>query len=56
MPSEHECSSSSTRLVGAGRDDRQAANEPGDMTDSAEPLTAEEADDAVAVSLRQRLD
>jgi DnaK suppressor protein len=42
--------------VGAGRDDRQAANEPGDMTDSAEPLTAEEADDAIAVSLRERLE
>ncbi|MGO9964052.1 MAG: TraR/DksA family transcriptional regulator [Acidimicrobiales bacterium] len=39
----------------AGRDDRAAANEPGDLTDPAERLTAEEADDAVAASLRERL-
>jgi DnaK suppressor protein len=39
----------------AGREDRAAANEPGDLTDPAEPLTAEEADDAVAVALRERL-
>ncbi len=41
--------------VGAGQDDRAAANEPGDMTDPAERLTAEEGDDAVAAGLRQRL-
>ncbi len=41
--------------VGAGRDDRAAANEPGDMSDPAERLTAEQADDAVAQSLRDRL-
>jgi DnaK suppressor protein len=40
----------------ATRDDRDAANEPGDMTDSAAPLTSEETDDAVAESLRKRLE
>lgn len=40
----------------AGQDDRAAANEPGDLADPAERLTAEEADDAVAASLRARLD
>ena len=39
----------------AGKEDRDAANEPGDMTDSAEPLTDEEGDDAVAAGLRDRL-
>jgi DnaK suppressor protein len=39
----------------AGQEDRDAANEPGDMTDSAEPLTDEEGDDAVAAGLRDRL-
>ena len=39
----------------AGREDRAAANEPGDLTDPAERLTAEEADDALAASLRERL-
>ncbi len=42
-------------ISGGGADDRSAANEPGDMTDSAEPLTAEAADDAIATSLRERL-
>ena len=36
-------------------EDRQAANEPGDLTDPAERLTAEEVDDAVAGGLRDRL-
>ena len=40
--------------VTAGRDDRSAANEPGDMTDSAEPLTTEETDDAVAAAAAAR--
>lgn len=40
----------------AGRDDRDAASEPGDMTDSAEPLTTEQTDDAVAATLRDRLE
>ena len=35
--------------------DRSAADEPGDMGDSAEPLTAEGLDDAVAAGLRDRL-
>ncbi len=43
-------------VVAAGRDDRTAANEPGDMTDSAEPLTTEQNDDAVASALRARLE
>jgi DnaK suppressor protein len=40
----------------SGRDDRAAASEPGDMTDSAEPLTTEQTDDAVAATLRERLE
>jgi DnaK suppressor protein len=40
----------------AGADNRAAADEPGDWTDSAEPLTDEEADDAVAAQLHRRLD
>ncbi len=35
--------------------DRSAANEPGDMADSAEPLITEGLDDAVAAGLRDRL-
>ena len=42
--------------IGSGRDDRSAANEPGDMTDSAEPLTTQQTDDAVAAGLRDRLE
>ena len=37
------------------QDDRMAANEPGDMNDSAEPLTAEAMEDSVAAGLRDRL-
>ena len=37
------------------QDDRAAANEPGDLSDPAERLTAEEGDDAVAGGLRDRL-
>ena len=40
----------------AGSDDRAEADAPGDMSDPAEPLTAEEADDAVSASLRERLE
>ncbi len=43
-------------MVTATREDRTAANEDGDMTDSAAPLTTEETDDAVAESLRKRLE
>jgi len=39
----------------AGQDDRAGANEPGDITDPAEDLTAEQADDAVLASLQERL-
>jgi DnaK suppressor protein len=39
----------------AGQEDRATANEPGDLTDPAERLTAEEGDDAVAEGLRERL-
>jgi DnaK suppressor protein len=42
-------------LAGEADDDRSAANEPGDMTDSAEPLTTQGFDDAVAEGLRERL-
>jgi DnaK suppressor protein len=38
-----------------GSDDRSAANEPGDLTDPAERLTAEQGDDAVEAGLRDRL-
>jgi DnaK suppressor protein len=41
--------------VAAGEDDRSAADEPGDLTDPAEPLTDQEADDAVVAGLRDRL-
>jgi DnaK suppressor protein len=41
--------------VAATRADRDAAAEQGDMTDAAEPLTAEEVDDAVVESLHDRL-
>jgi len=40
----------------AGLDDRTAADEPGDMADSAEPLTTEQTDDAVAAALHERLE
>ncbi len=39
----------------AGRDDRAAANEEGDITDPAQPLNAMETDDAVAAALQERL-
>jgi DnaK suppressor protein len=39
----------------AGQEDRAEANEPGDLADPAERLTAEEVDDAVAGGLRERL-
>ena len=42
-------------LAGEGEDDRSAADEPGDLTDSAEPLTTQGLDDAVAAGLRDRL-
>jgi len=39
----------------AGQADRLAANEPGDLTDPAERLTAEQGDDAISAGLRDRL-
>ncbi len=41
--------------TGAGAQDRATADEPGDLTDPAERLTAEQGDDAIAASLRVRL-
>ncbi len=47
------------RLLGetkaAGQDDRAAANADGDMADPAERLTAEEVDDDIAATLKNRL-
>ncbi|MHB8465582.1 MAG: TraR/DksA family transcriptional regulator [Acidimicrobiales bacterium] len=42
--------------VRSGLDDRSAASEPGSTSDSAEPLTSELTDDALAASLRERLE
>jgi DnaK suppressor protein len=44
-----------TQTADDGRDDRSEANEPGDLTDPAERLTAEQGDDAVEAGLRDRL-
>jgi RNA polymerase-binding transcription factor DksA len=38
-----------------GADDRSAANQPGDMFDSAEPLGKEGADDSVVAELQRHL-
>ena len=43
------------QTIEAGSSNRAAADEPGDWTDSAEPLTDEQGDDAVAAGLRERL-
>jgi DnaK suppressor protein len=40
----------------AGSEDRDTANQGGDLSDPAERLTAEEGDDAVAQGLRRRLE
>ena len=42
-------------LRGAGRADREATSEQGDMSDPSESLVAEGTDDAIAVGLAQRL-
>jgi DnaK suppressor protein len=39
----------------AGRQDREAEDDSGDISDPAQPLTAEGMDDAIAESLRDRL-
>jgi DnaK suppressor protein len=43
-------------VTGAGAQDRETANEAGPYDEPAERLIAEEGDDAVAASLRRRLD
>jgi len=40
----------------AGEEDREAENEPGDISDAAQPLSAEGMDDSITESLRDRLD
>ncbi len=42
-------------MTGRDRDDRAAANQPGDMFDSAEPLTGEGVDDSVTAELKSHL-
>jgi DnaK suppressor protein len=42
-------------ITAAGADDRAAANDDGDFTDPAQPLTAKETDDAIAAGLTERL-
>jgi DnaK suppressor protein len=42
-------------MASRGRDDRSAANQPGDMSDSAEPLTEEGTDEAVVAQLQEHL-
>jgi DnaK suppressor protein len=44
-----------TATTVAGGEDREGADEPGDMTDPANPLTDEQLADAVVVQLRDRL-
>ena len=42
--------------IGSAEDDRDAANDDGDMTDPATGLNSEQVDDAIVESLRDRLD
>jgi DnaK suppressor protein len=42
--------------VRSGLDDRSATSEPGNTSDSAEPLTSELTEDAIAAGLRDRLE
>jgi len=42
-------------MAEAGSADREAANQPGDMFDSAEPLTDQRTDEAVRAELNERL-
>ncbi len=44
-----------TDMNEVGGADRTAADQPGDMFDSAEPLTEERTDDSVRVELQERL-
>jgi DnaK suppressor protein len=43
-------------LSAEGQADRAAANQPGDMFDSAQPLTEQGADDSVATQLREHME
>ena len=43
-------------LLGEGQADRSAADEPGDMFDSAQPLTQQGTDDAVIEELQRHLE
>ena len=43
------------QTTAAGRDDRVAANDEGDFTDPAQPLTSKETDDAIVAALQERL-
>jgi DnaK suppressor protein len=43
------------RLTAGGQDDRTAANQSGDMFDSAQPLTEEGTDEAILAGLQERL-
>ncbi len=51
-----EVESSLKYTESAGRQDRAAENDTGDIADPAQSLTAEGMDDAIAESLRDRLD
>ncbi len=44
-----------TEMDGERRDDQAAANAPGDMFDSAEPLTREGTDESIRAELQERL-
>jgi DnaK suppressor protein len=43
------------QMDGAGTDDRTAADRPGDMFDSAEPLTTQRTDDSIRAQLQENL-
>jgi DnaK suppressor protein len=43
-------------LTGQGQADRTAANQEGDMLDSAQPLTEQGTDDAIVAGLQERLE
>ncbi len=43
-------------MLRQGQADRTAANEPGDMFDSAQPLTQQGTDDSLTAELRRHLD
>ncbi len=45
-----------SQLLGEGEEDRAEADEPGDMFDSAQPLTQQGFDDAVIAELRSHLE